>query len=53
MLGLSAKIFEGLRRSWVRQLGSERVQAIEDDLDAIVAAQTGDLKISDLPGWLR
>ena len=52
MLDLSAAIFEQLRRDWVRRLGAEQVQAIEDGLAAIVTS-SGGTKIGDLPGWLR
>ena len=52
MLGLSAAIFEQLRRDWAGRLGAEKVQAIEDGLAAIVTS-TGGTKIGDLPGWLR
>jgi len=52
MLGLSAQIFEQLRRGWVRQLGIERVRAIEDDLQALVD-YTGGARIGNLPRWLR
>jgi DNA-binding MarR family transcriptional regulator len=52
MLDLSAAIFEQLRQDWVRRLGAEQVQAIEDGLAAIVTSGGG-TKIGDLPGWLR
>ena len=52
MLDLSAAIFGQLRRDWVRRLGAEKVQAIEDGLAAIVTS-SGGAKIGDLPGWLR
>jgi DNA-binding MarR family transcriptional regulator len=51
MLDLSAAIFEDLRESWVRRLGSERVTDIEDGLAEIVARST--VRIGDLPGWMR
>jgi DNA-binding MarR family transcriptional regulator len=52
MLELSAAIFERLRQDWVRRLGAEQIQAIEDGLAAIVTG-SGGTKIGDLPGWLR
>jgi DNA-binding MarR family transcriptional regulator len=52
MLNLSAAIFERLRRDWVRRLGAQQVQAIEDGLAAVVTS-SGGAKIGDLPGWLR
>lgn len=51
MLTLSAEIFERLRADWVRQLGEARVDALEDDLESVVARSGS--KLGDLPGWLR
>lgn len=52
MLDMSAAIFERLRRDWARQLGADKVQAIEDGLAEIVTS-TGVTKIGNLPGWFR
>jgi DNA-binding MarR family transcriptional regulator len=52
MLALSADIFERLRADWTAELGAERVQALEDDLERMIAA-SGGAKLGDLPGWLR
>jgi DNA-binding MarR family transcriptional regulator len=52
MLGLSAELFEKLRREWGRQVGLERLQALEDDLARIIA-DAGGLRVSDIPGWIR
>jgi DNA-binding MarR family transcriptional regulator len=51
MLALSAAIFERLRADWVRQLGEARVEALEDDLESVVASSGA--RLGDLPGWLR
>lgn len=51
-LRASAEIFEDLRREWVRVLGADRVVALEDDL-ATMAAQSGNPRLLDFPGWLR
>ena len=51
-LRFSAEIFEDLRREWVRELGSDRVRALEDDL-ATMVGRSGGVRIGDLPGWLR
>lgn len=51
-LRLSAEIFEDLRRVWVRELGGDRLRALEDDL-ATMVARGGGTRIGDLPGWLR
>ena len=51
-LRASAEIFEDLRRDWVRELGRDRVAALEDDL-ATMVDRTGGLRLGDLPGWLR
>jgi DNA-binding MarR family transcriptional regulator len=51
LLSLSAEIFERLRAAWARELGGDRVQALEDDLERI-ATSTG-ARLGDLPGWLR
>lgn len=50
-LRLSAEIFEDLRGEWVRELGGDRVRALEDDLTTMVGR--GGVRIGDLPGWLR
>jgi DNA-binding MarR family transcriptional regulator len=47
MLALSAEVFDRLRRDWTRQLGSERLGALEDDLRAI-AGSGGGIKLGDL-----
>lgn len=51
-LRLSAEIFEDLRGEWVRELGGDRVRALEDDLTTMVG-RGGGVRIGDLPGWLR
>ena len=51
MLVRSAEIFERLRSAWAIELGLERVQMLEDDLERIVV--TSGAKLGDLPGWLR
>jgi len=48
----SAEIFESLRREWVRELGADRVRALEDDL-ATMTERAGGVPLHDLPGWLR
>ncbi|WP_133799971.1 MarR family winged helix-turn-helix transcriptional regulator [Kribbella caucasensis] len=48
----SAEIFESLRREWVRELGADRVRALEDDL-ATMTDLAGGVPLHDLPGWLR
>lgn len=50
-LSLSAEIFERLRAHWATELGGDRIQALEDDLEHI--ATTTGTKLADLPGWLR
>lgn len=50
-LAASARIFDQLRRRWVRRLGRDRVAAIEDDLERMVGA--AGVRLADLPGWLR
>jgi DNA-binding MarR family transcriptional regulator len=52
LLGLSAHIFETLRRRWTSTLGADRLHAIEDDLETIVGTAPK-TKIADFPGWLR
>lgn len=52
MLALSAAVFSQLRQQWIRQLSADRVRALEDDLEEIVA-MAGGAKLGDLPGWLR
>jgi DNA-binding MarR family transcriptional regulator len=51
-LRASAEIFEDLRGEWVRQLGGDRVRALEDDLSTMVS-RGGGVRIGDLPGWLQ
>jgi hypothetical protein len=36
----------------IGQLGAERVEALEDDLEAVVLS-AGRGNIADMPGWLR
>lgn len=50
-LQASAEIFEDLRREWVRELGADRVRALEDDLSTMVSQ--AEVHLGDLPGWLR
>jgi DNA-binding MarR family transcriptional regulator len=50
LLALSATGFERVRTKWVRQLGAERVAALEDDLHRVAGPAA---KLGDLPGWLR
>jgi DNA-binding MarR family transcriptional regulator len=50
-LAASARIFDQLRRRWVRRLGRDRVAALEDDLERI--AGPAGVRLADLPGWLR
>jgi DNA-binding MarR family transcriptional regulator len=52
MLGLSAAVFSQLRQRWAERLGDSRVQALEDDLEAVVTV-AGGAKLGDLPGWLH
>jgi DNA-binding MarR family transcriptional regulator len=51
LLAMSAEIFAQLRAGWARELGIERIRALEDDLERIAVA--GGAKLGDLPGWLR
>jgi DNA-binding MarR family transcriptional regulator len=51
LLSLSAEVFARLRAEWARELGSERISELEDDLQRIAIA--GGAKLGDLPGWLR
>lgn len=51
-LRLAAEIFEDLRRDWIRELGADRVAALEDDLAAMVS-HSGSPRLTDFPGWLR
>lgn len=50
-LSLSAEIFQRLRTAWAGELGIERVQMLENDLERI--ATTSRARVGDLPGWLR
>jgi DNA-binding MarR family transcriptional regulator len=54
LLRLSATIFEAQRRRLVRQLGADRVGALEDDLQSMAggADRSGLAAVADLPGWL-
>ena len=52
LLALSAVTFARLRQRWVDELGSERVAALEDDLQRMVVS-AGGVNLADLPGWLR
>jgi DNA-binding MarR family transcriptional regulator len=52
LLAASARIFERLREEWVRELGADRVSALEDDLSTMIAG-AGGVRLGDLPGWLR
>lgn len=45
----SAAIFEDLRAGWVRERGSDRIDALEDTLRAVVGTDALGL---DAPGWL-
>jgi DNA-binding MarR family transcriptional regulator len=51
MLAMSAEIFNRLRAEWSAELGTKRLDALEDDLRAIVVPAGA--KLGDLPGWLR
>jgi DNA-binding MarR family transcriptional regulator len=51
ILSLSGEIFQRLRTAWAHELGIERVQMLENDLERIAA--TSRAKLGDLPGWLR
>lgn len=44
----SARIFDALRAEWAERLGTDRLRALEDDLEAVAG---GPLR-TDLPGWL-
>lgn len=50
-LSLSDEIFQRLRTAWASELGIERIQMLENDLERI--ATTSRAKLADLPGWLR
>jgi DNA-binding MarR family transcriptional regulator len=50
LLALSADGFARIRRRWSRELGAERLEALEDDLERLAGASA---KLGDLPGWLR
>jgi len=51
-LALSAMTFARLRGRWIDELGADRVETLEDDLQRMVASSGPD-KLGDLPGWLR
>ncbi|MFH8794917.1 hypothetical protein [Streptomyces sp. NPDC017941] len=48
-LARSAAIFDALRAEWTRELGPDRVRALESDLRAVVPAESFRL---DAAGWL-
>ena len=48
-LALSARIFDELRAEWARQLGPDRLRALETDLRAMTPTESFQL---DMPGWL-
>jgi DNA-binding MarR family transcriptional regulator len=47
-LALSARIFDDLHADWARQLGPERLRALENDLRTITSPDSFRL---DVPGW--
>jgi DNA-binding MarR family transcriptional regulator len=51
-LALSVSAFSRLRERLADEIGPERVQALENDLQRMVAS-SGGAKLGDLPGWLR
>jgi DNA-binding MarR family transcriptional regulator len=52
MLELSAEIFGRLHSRWAGQLGDDRLDALEEDLEAMT--RSGSMaSIGDLPGWLQ
>ncbi len=52
MLALSAEIFDRLHRRWAGQIGPDRLDALETDLEAVTRS-TSTTWIGDLPGWLH
>ncbi len=48
LLSLSAEILGQLRAAWAHELGEERFDAFEDDLEVIAGAA----RLGGLPGWL-
>lgn len=48
MLAQSARIFDTLRGRWARDLGADRLRALEADLRAMAAGRARRL---DFPGW--
>ena len=48
-LTLSARIFDELHAEWARQLGPDRLRALETDLRTMAPAEIFQL---DVPGWL-
>jgi DNA-binding MarR family transcriptional regulator len=52
MLGLSAEIFGRLRHRWAGQIGDDRLDALEADLEAMTRSSSM-AAIGDLPGWLQ
>lgn len=51
LLAFSAEIFEELHSAWSAELGVDRMNALEADLERI--ATRTPTKLGDLPGWLR
>ncbi len=51
MLGLSADILGRMRAAWVKEIGLQRIRALEDDLERIAAS--GSTTFGNLPGWIR
>jgi DNA-binding MarR family transcriptional regulator len=52
MLELSAQIFGRLHRRWAGQIGDDRLDALEDDLETMTRSSSA-ASIGDLPGWLQ
>ena len=51
LLDVSAQVLAGVRAAWADQLGTARLDALEDDL-ATMLGDTGPATRWDLPGWL-
>lgn len=51
MLRVSAEVLDGVRSEWRRKLGAARLDALEDDLEAVRGDLAPRLRL-DLPGWL-
>ncbi|MGO9975051.1 MAG: hypothetical protein ACLP01_20060 [Solirubrobacteraceae bacterium] len=47
-LSLSAPIFGQLRAGWAHELGDERLNTLEHDLEVIA----GTAHVGDMPGWI-